>query len=236
MATSGKTANSDDEIGGNLPQPLPPPQISTALIRTEDRSRALARPLGMFGRGSLMRYLLRDLERFIRLGALDLEQFLHLGAPGRQRSEDRRREPNTALGAVMFIPTVEIVHRDDHLIVNVDLPGLSASELRFTVEDRALVIAGELDVVSMERAGDVWRGQRSSSRFYPSGRYPSGRFQRVIPLREGVDPASAGARFENGVLEIRLRARRQWSRARQIEIDTGSAQPDRPGRSPRVKP
>ncbi|HEY0481360.1 MAG TPA: Hsp20/alpha crystallin family protein [Kofleriaceae bacterium] len=115
-------------------------------------------------------------------------------------------------------------------------PSDRRSELRFTVEDRALVIAGELDVVPMERAGDVWRGQRPSGRFYPSGRYPSVRLQRFIPLREGVDPASSGARFENGVLEIRLRARRQWSRARQIEIDTGSAQPDRPGRSPRVKP
>jgi HSP20 family molecular chaperone IbpA len=49
----------------------------------------------------------------------------------------------------------------------------------------------------------------------------------VIPLPENADDDSAEARFENGVLEIRIRAPEQKAQGKQIEVKTGSQTADR---------
>jgi HSP20 family protein len=134
----------------------------------------------------------------------DLERLTGFGAPER-RLEDRGRS------GFPFMPTVEVRRRDDKLVVNVDLPGLSADNVRITADEGALIIEGERRSEHEEDDGDVWRCERSY-----------GRFQRMIPLPEGADPNSAEARFDNGVLEISVRAPEQKAQRRQIDIQTGS--------------
>jgi HSP20 family protein len=46
-----------------------------------------------------------------------------------------------------------------------------------------------------------------------------GSFRRVIPLPENAEAESAEARFENGVLEISVRAPERHERGRNVQIN-----------------
>jgi len=203
MATTGKTEDDNDGKGGGerAPQTRPRQPASHAsnvpMKREprEQRSGALAPSLGMFGPFSLMRRLFDDLERLTGFGT-----------PTTQRGDER------GSGAFPFVPNVEVMRRGDRLVVNVDLPGLSANDIRVTADEGALIIEGERRSEHEHQDGDVWRCERSY-----------GRFQRMIPLPEGVDATNAEARFDNGVLEISLRAPEQTTQGRRIDIKTSEA-------------
>ncbi len=106
----------------------------------------------------------------------------------------------------LWSPQVEVREKDGKLHVSADLPGLSKNDVHIDVQDNMLTIEGERrSERSDERAG--W-----SERSY-------GRFSRTIPLPEGINPDSANAKFENGVLEIAFDApRREQPRSKKIEI------------------
>jgi HSP20 family protein len=109
----------------------------------------------------------------------------------------------------MFVPTIDVMRRHDQLVVSVDLPGMSVDDIQVTVDDGALIVEGERRNEHEQRDGDVWRCERSY-----------GRFQRVIPLPEGADPTTTEARFENGVLEISLRAPESTKQGRRVDVKT----------------
>ena len=92
-------------------------------------------------------------------------------------------------------PRVDITHEGEQLLIQVDLPGLSPSDIQITIDDYSLELEGE----------------RNDSRF-----------RRVIPLPQHVDPNSAEATFDNGVLEIHVRAASE-RHARRLEIKTSGA-------------
>jgi HSP20 family protein len=78
------------------------------------------------------------------------------------------------------------------------------------VAEGALVLEGERrQEREVERSG-MYRAERVY-----------GTFRRMIPLPEGVDPESAEARFDNGVLEVTLRLPEEKARGRRIEIQSG---------------
>lgn len=198
MATTGKTDNDKrDEMNAGRASQAPQSyeghqgregrQKSNVQIGSESRPGALARSLGTLGPFSLIRRLFDDLEQLTGLG------------PGMQREA-------RGSGGSMFVPAVEVMYRDHKLVVNVDLPGMSADDVRVTVHDGALVVEGERHNEHERQETDVWRCERSY-----------GRFQRVIALPEGSDIASTEARFENGVLAISLRAPAQQE-GRRIEV------------------
>jgi len=203
MATTGKTEMKEEDTAARPPttQAMQSSQEgqqgSNLPIKRERRSGALARSAGTFGPFSMMRRLFDDMERLMGFGSF--------GSPFEARG----------LEGSMFVPNVEVMRRDDKLVVNVDLPGMSADDIQVTVQDGALVIEGERHNEHEDREGDVWRCERSY-----------GRFQRVIALPEGADTASAEARFENGVLAISLRAPEQQG-GRRIEVKTSDTSSDR---------
>lgn len=213
MATTGKTDADDndksDEMNAGRASPAPSSyeghqgwpgrqgrQGSNVPVGSDPRPGSLARSRGTLGPFSLIRRLFDDLE-----------QLTGFGGPGAQRE-------SRGFGGLMFVPAVEVMYRDHKLVVNVDLPGMSADDIRVTVHDGALVVEGERHNEHERHESDVWRCERSY-----------GRFQRVIALPEGTDITSTEARFENGVLAISLRAPAQQD-GRRIEIKSGgSAKP-----------
>ena len=149
---------------------------------------------------------------------------------GRGTSEatamSRRRDPDTmwsshpfsvlrrlfddSFGRASFVPSVEVMQHDDRLIVKADLPGMEPNDVRITADHGDLVIEGERRSEHEDNEGDVWRCERSY-----------GRFERRIALPPGAEIESAEARFDNGVLEISMRAPSREQR-RTIDIKTGS--------------
>jgi HSP20 family protein len=196
MATTTRTEKNDDRTGSRnrSSQQRSQPQDSQALATPGTRPGALARSLGAFGPFSMMRRLFDDLERLTGLDGPDMQGMERRGGIG------------------IFMPTVEVMRRDDKLVVSVDLPGMSGDDIEVTIDDGALIVSGERRSQHQEQEGDVWRCERSY-----------GRFQRVIPLPEGADPTTTEARFENGVLEISMRAPEQARQGRKIDIKTSGA-------------
>ncbi len=108
----------------------------------------------------------------------------------------------------MQIPKVDVLRRGDDLVVRADLPGLSKEDVSVDVTDNALTIRGERREEREEEREGYYLHERSEGSFY-----------RTIPLPEGADVDNADARFENGVLEVRLRApQEEGRRGRRIEI------------------
>lgn len=110
---------------------------------------------------------------------------------------------------VPFVPAVDIDRRGDRLVVRVDLPGMAADDVTVTITDDALIVEGERRVEARDRG--VYE------RAY-------GSFRRVIPLPENAEAESAEARFENGVLEISVRAPERRERGRNVQINKSGEQ------------
>jgi HSP20 family protein len=81
---------------------------------------------------------------------------------------------------------------------------MAADDVTVTITDDALIVEGERRVEARERG--VYE------RAY-------GSFRRVIPLPENTEAESAEARFENGVLEISVRAPERRERGRNVQIN-----------------
>jgi len=106
-----------------------------------------------------------------------------------------------------FRPQVDCIRSEDppELQVVVELPGVDPMSIQVVAADHVLVVAGE------RRRPEV------------SGRYQQleieyGPFQRRIQLEDPVDPASATARFENGMLTVVLPIAEQAPQAERVSI------------------
>jgi HSP20 family protein len=91
-------------------------------------------------------------------------------------------------------PDTDIFREEGDLVVLAELPGLDPDDdLYLTVEDNVLQIKGEKSE-STAVEGDT--------RYVQERRY--GSFQRSVMLPDGVDPTAVQARYDNGVLTVRI--------------------------------
>lgn len=91
----------------------------------------------------------------------------------------------------VWTPRVDVVTRDDKLIVHADLPGIPKEDIKIEVVEGMLTLEGE-------RRGVVEHAEGESAyteRFY-------GKFYRAVPLPEGADVAKVAATYKDGVLEV----------------------------------
>ena len=178
-------------------------QSSTALQKS-GRSRAdIGRSERALSTGSPFAFMRRFSEEMDRL----FEDFgFGRGwlAPGFERSLDRLE--TLAEGA--WAPQVEVIERDNRLIVRADLPGMTKDDVKVDIDDNSLVIRGERKTEHEEDEEGYYRSERSYGSFY-----------RRIPLPSGVKAEEASADFRNGVLEITMpAAKRKDAERRQLEI------------------
>jgi HSP20 family protein len=112
-----------------------------------------------------------------------------------------------------WTPAIEVVHRDNELVVRADLPGLSKDEIKVDLTEDAITIQGERKREHKEEREGVYRSERSY-----------GSFSRVIPLPEGTMTDQAKATFKDGVLEVTMPAPpEQVRRGRRLEISEGAS-------------
>jgi HSP20 family protein len=105
-------------------------------------------------------------------------------------------------------PEIESFQRGDEFVVRADLPGLEKKDISVEVQDDAIVIQGERHSEHEDRR----KGYFSSERSY-------GQFCRVVPLPEGAIADDTKATFNNGVLEVVVKAPpHELARGRRIEI------------------
>ncbi len=158
---------------------------------------------------SFMRRMMEDLDRM----------FDEFGGFGRElrRGPTMGRELLRGLpagGDIVWMPQVEVMEREGNLVVRADLPGLRKEDVRITATEDGLVIEGERRREVEEERGGTYRSEVAY-----------GSFRRAIPLPEGAKVEDAEARFDNGVLEIRVPVSKEAQRGRQIEIKGGEKGP-----------
>ena len=96
-------------------------------------------------------------------------------------------------GARRWIPAMDLVETEKHFVLRADLPGLGEDDVKIELDDRVLTVSGERKAEHEERKEGYYRVERAS-----------GTFSRQLTLPEGVDPAAITARFDKGVLEVRV--------------------------------
>ena len=132
--------------------------------------------------------------------------------------QDMLRDPFAGVGQLdrwfgdfsprRFQPRLDVVDQGHSLCLTVELPGMEREDVELTVEDDALVLRGEKKVEAQTEEEGCYRLERAY-----------GRFQRVIPLPDGVDVEKVEAKFAKGVLTVQLpKAATETPRGRRLQI------------------
>jgi HSP20 family protein len=106
-----------------------------------------------------------------------------------------------------WTPALEIVEREQNLVIRADLPGMRREDIEVDVTDELLTISGERKKEQSESREGFIRSERSY-----------GRFSRTLALPEGVSGEGVTATFKDGVLEIVLPMPKRVENRRRVEI------------------
>ena len=107
---------------------------------------------------------------------------------------DRFFEGRTANGTSRrWIPAMDLVETEDHLVLRGDLPGLTEDDIDIEIKDNVLTVSGERKAESEEKSEGYFRVERSF-----------GSFSRSLTLPQGVEANKVEAHFDKGVLEVRI--------------------------------
>jgi len=104
------------------------------------------------------------------------------------------------------LPRVDVIDRDDEVVVRAEIPGVHKDELDVSLSDSHLTIKGETHEEKEEKG-----------EFYHS-EIRHGSFTRTVRLPETVQDDKAKARFEDGLLEITI-PKAEKAKRHSVEID-----------------
>ena len=107
-------------------------------------------------------------------------------------------------GTEGFRLLADLEETDDAFMVEIELPGVSKSDISVELAGRRLMVDGERK--DKERSGVLRRRSRSV-----------GRFHHEVVLPADVDPEGVSADLESGVLTVRV-PKAQAERPRHIEV------------------
>jgi HSP20 family protein len=93
----------------------------------------------------------------------------------------------------LWSPAVEVRHDENNLTVAAELPGINKDNVKVEVTNEGLMISGERRYEHEDRRRGFYRSERNYGRFY-----------RLVPLPDGIDPDKAKAQFKDGVLEVQI--------------------------------
>jgi HSP20 family protein len=123
---------------------------------------------------------------------------------------DTPARPTTGTVGRRWIPAMDLVEEGDRYVLRADLPGLSEKDVNIELESDVLTISGERKVEHSEEKGGYRRIERSY-----------GSFSRSLTLPEGIDPEAVEAKFDRGVLEVRI-PKPEQIKPRKVTIAVGA--------------
>ena len=114
-------------------------------------------------------------------------------------------------GARRWLPAMDLVEQDDAFVLHADLPGMVDEDVHVEVDGDVLTISGERKAEHEAKKDGYVRVERSF-----------GVFRRSLTLPDGVDPEHVAAKFERGVLEVRI-PKPAERRPRKVAIAVGDS-------------
>jgi HSP20 family protein len=92
-----------------------------------------------------------------------------------------------------WMPAMDLLEAGDHFVLRADLPGLGEDDVAIEIEDGTLSISGERKAEHESEQEGYYRVERAT-----------GAFHRSLTLPKGIDAEAVTARFDRGVLEVRI--------------------------------
>jgi HSP20 family protein len=138
----------------------------------------------------------RPLDGFVTLPR-ELDRWVDEALSGWNRGENLRS----------WFPVTDVSETPEHLILRLEVPGMSREDIKISVENHVLTVRGEKRQESAQENESWYRTERSY-----------GSFERSFSLPTHVDPDNVRASLESGVLTVRL-PRREEARPREIAIE-----------------
>ena len=105
-----------------------------------------------------------------------------------------------------WVPALDVWETGSEVVYAFDLPGIPEDAISVEVKDDTLTVTAERTKTEETREDGFYRFER---------RY--GTFARAVGLPQGVDQDQIAARYENGVLEIRV-PKPEEQKPRKIEL------------------
>ena len=96
-------------------------------------------------------------------------------------------------GGREWVPAIDMIRENGHLVVRADVPGIKPEEIEIKAEEGMLTISGKHEEATETEDERFVRRER---------RY--GAFSRTMPLPEGVDPKKIKATTHDGLLEVTI--------------------------------
>ncbi len=90
-------------------------------------------------------------------------------------------------------PSVDVIDRDDSIVVKAELPGVDKKDLDISVTSNTVTIKGSTSHEEKEEKGDYYRCEISR-----------GSYTRTLSLPADVDEDKTKAKFKDGILELTL--------------------------------
>jgi HSP20 family protein len=106
-----------------------------------------------------------------------------------------------------WAPAVDMIDRDDEIVLRADLPGLEQKDIEVTVDSGVLTVRGERQEEREAKENDYYCCERWA-----------GNFSRSMMLPPGVDTSGIKATFKNGVLEVHI-PKSQQTMQKRIQIN-----------------
>ena len=117
-----------------------------------------------------------------------------------------------------WVPAMDLVETDEHLVLRADLPGMRRDDVDIEIKDGALTVSGERKAEHEENAEGYYRVERAY-----------GRFSRSLTLPDGIEPDAVEASFADGVLEVRIP---KPAERKPHRVEIGAANTNRNGAEP----
>jgi HSP20 family protein len=111
-----------------------------------------------------------------------------------------------------WIPAMDLVETDDHLVLRGDLPGMTEDDIDIEIKDSVLTVSGERKAEHEDKGEGYHRVERAF-----------GRFSRSLSLPQGIDPDKVEAQFDKGVLEVRI-PKPAEAKPTRVEIGKGTVE------------
>jgi HSP20 family protein len=148
-------------------------------------SRSEAENLPLAGRGTLMN-LHRDMDRWFE------DAFNSFGMPSLDSNLQSRAMPGISLSNICR-PQIDVSGDSNCYEINLEVPGLTESDLSLEVKDDVLTIKGQKEERSEDKDKHYYRVERSY-----------GSFQRTLALPDDAIGDEIKANLDKGVLRLEI--------------------------------
>ncbi len=149
-----------------------------------------------------------DIDEFLRLFRRRMEKMLR--GIERMTKAFLREIPTVGIETIrrIRVPRVDVGEIGDELVVRAELPGVKKEDIDLRIYSNRIDIKARCKEEMEIKEEDFYRKERIAKSF-----------RRVIPLPVEIDPATARAKYENGILEIRAKKKIREEEGRKLEIE-----------------